>query len=204
MDVSTIIRNDAVAAKINEGVTAQASALQAINAAALEFVTLIPRDYESDDIPAIVKQGRDLYNDDFDGNHNLRAYFGDVATLALAGNAPISFQNRKKEDVHTTGLDAVDLPKHDLKAAASAVREDLGQARESGGGRKPKTPEKAPAQVVFSLTEFKTQVRGLFGNTKNPLPTINKVLSEYHCAVVSSADLEAFNAWKKANTKPAK
>lgn len=203
MDISTIVRNDAVAAKINEGVTAQASALQAINAAALEFVTLIPRDYESDDIPAIVKQGRDLYNDDFDGNHNLRAYFGDVATLALAGNAPISFQNRKKEDVHTTGLDAVDLPKHDLKAAASAVREDLGQARESGGGRKPKTPEKAPAQVVFSLTEFKSQLAGLFGHSSDPVKVLCDMLAEYHTAAISSADLEAFNKWKKANAKKA-
>ena len=204
MDVSTIARNEDVAARISEGVTAQASALAAINAAAIEFVSLIPRDYESDDIPAIVKQGRDLYNDDFDGNHNLRAYFGDVATLALAGSAPISFQNRKKEDVHTTGLDAVDLPKHDLKAAASAVREDLGQARESGGGRKPKTPEKAPAQVVFSLTEFKTQVRGLFGHSSDPIGVLNKVLAEYHTGAISAADLDAFNKWKARNTKAAK
>lgn len=207
MDISTLVRNENVAARIKEGVTAQASALAAINPAALEFVTLIPWDYESDDIPAIVKHGRDLYNDDFDGNHNLRAYFGDVATLALAGGAAISFQNRKKEDIHTTGLDAVNLPKHDLKAAASAARESLGQGRDSGGGRpkgSAKTPEKAPAQVVFSTVEFNSLLAGLFANTKNPLPTLNKSLEPYRCAVVSAADLAAFNAWKKANTKPAK
>lgn len=182
MDAKTIEHNLNVATRIHEGVRAQGTALAAINSAALEFVSLIPWDYESSDIPAIVKQGRELYSEDFDGNHNLSAYFGDVATLSMAGDMPISYLDRKKEEQHTTGTGAVGLSKHDLKSAAKAAREEMGIARAAGGGRTPRQPA-GPAEQVFSLSEFKRQLAGLFGNSKNPVKVLNDTLAEYHCEV---------------------
>ena len=164
-------------------------------------------------MPAIIKHGRSLYAEDFQSNQNLSAWFGDVATLSLLGNAPISFEVKRtvagkpeKQEMHTTAAEAVTLSKHDLKAAASAAREGAGIGRESGGGRKPTTPTSAPpqAKTVFSTVEFNGLLAGLFGHSKNPVAVLNKSLAEYRCAVIGAGDLEAFTAWKKANTKAAK
>lgn len=182
MDAKTIEHNLNVATRIHEGVRAQGTALAAINSAALEFVALIPWDYKPEDVPSIVKQGRELYSEDFDGNHNLSAYFGDVATLSMAGDMPISFVDRKKEEQHTTGTGAIGLSKHDLKSAAKAAREEMGIARAAGGGRTPRQPA-GPVEQVFSLAEFKRQLAGLFGNSKNPVKVLNDTLAEYHCEV---------------------
>jgi len=182
MDAKKIEHNLNVATRIHEGVRAQGTALAAINSAALEFVALIPWDYKPEDVPSIVKQGRELYSEDFDGNHNLSAYFGDVATLSMAGDMPISFVDRKKEEQHTTGTGAGGLSKHDLKSAAKAAREEMGIARAAGGGRTPRQPT-GPVEQVFSLAEFKRQLAGLFGNSKNPVKVLNDTLAEYHCEV---------------------
>jgi hypothetical protein len=182
MEVKDIARNEDIAGMITSGVEAQASALAIIRSAALQFADLIPRDYESNDVPAIVKHGRSLYADEFNGDHNLSAYFGDVATLSMAGNMPISYVDRKKEEQHTTGIGAVGLAKHDLKSAAKAAREEMGIARAAGGGRTPRQPT-GPAEQVFSLAEFKRQLAGLFGNSKNPVKVLNDTLAEYHCEV---------------------
>jgi hypothetical protein len=182
MEVKDIARNEEVAVLIASGVETQASALAMVRSAALQFAELIPRDYESNDVPAIVKHGRALYADEFNGDHNLSAYFGDVATLSMAGDMPISFVDRKKEEQHTTGTGAVALSKHDLKSAAKAAREEMGIARAAGGGRTPRQPT-GPVEHVFSLAEFKRQLAGLFGNSKNPVKVLNDTLAEYHCEV---------------------
>lgn len=182
MDVKEIARNEDIAGMITNGVEAQASALAIIRSAALQFADLIPRDYESKDVPAIVKHGRALYAEEFNDNHNLSSYFGDVATLSMAGDMPISFVDRKKEEQHTTGTGAVGLAKHDLKSAAKAAREEMGIARAAGGGRTPRQPT-APVEQVFSLAEFKRQLAGLFGHSKNPVKVLNDALAEYHCEV---------------------
>ena len=82
MEVQDIARNEEIASLIASGVETQASALAMVRSAALQFAELIPRDYEANDVPAIVKHGRSLYADEFNGDHNLSAYFGDVATLS--------------------------------------------------------------------------------------------------------------------------
>jgi len=182
MDVKEIARNEEIASLIASGVEAQGTALAMVRNAALQFAELIPRDYKPEDVPSIVKHGRDLYADEFSGDHNLSAYFGDVATLSMAGDMPISFVNRKKEEQHTTGTGAVELSKHDLKSAAKAAREDMGIGRAAGGGRTPRQPN-GPVEHVFSLAEFKCQLAGLFGHSKNPVKVLNDVLAEYHCEV---------------------
>ena len=182
MEVQDIARNEEIASLIASGVETQASALAMVRSAALQFAELIPRDYEANDVPAIVKHGRSLYADEFNGDHNLSAYFGDVATLSMAGDMPISFVDRKKEEQHTTGTGAVALSKHDLKSAAKAAREEMGIARAAGGGRTPRQPA-GPAEQVFSLSEFKRQLAGLFGNSKNPVKVLNDTLAECHCEV---------------------
>ena len=53
---------------------------------------------------------------------------------------PISFIDRKGEEQHTTAKEAVNLSKHDMKKAIKELREDLGESRKAGGGRKPRTP----------------------------------------------------------------
>lgn len=183
MEVKDIARNEEVASLIASGVETQASALAMVRGAALQFAELIPRDYESSDVSAIVKHGRSLYADEFSGDHNLSAYFGDVATLSMAGDMPISFLDTKKEEQHTTGTGALTLSKHNLKSAAKAARDELGIARAAGGGRTPRQTTKAVPQQVFSLEEFKRQLAGLFGNSKNPVKVLNDTLAEYHCEV---------------------
>lgn len=210
----TAQRDETIAASIREGVEMAQSALAVIRNAALQFVDgLNPTGLESAAIPAVVKQAKDLYNEDFGGDHNARAYFGDVITLALAGSLPISFEKqvtkdgkREKVDVHTTGAEATRLAKHDLRAAAKAVREELGTSRASGGGRPPQTPQTAPSQAVtvFSMVELKSLLAGLWAHSAAPDAVLNKALEEYHVAVVSAADLEAFQKWQAENTKPAK
>lgn len=182
MEVKDIARNEEIASLIASGVETQASALAMVRSAALQFADLIPRDYESNDVPAIVKHGRSLYADEFNGDHNLSAYFGDVATLSMAGDMPISFVDHKKEEQHTTGTGAVALSKHNLKSAAKAAREEMGIARAAGGGRTPRQPT-ASVEYVFSLDEFKRQLAGLFGHSKNPVKVLNDTLAEYHCEV---------------------
>jgi hypothetical protein len=89
-----------------------------------------------------------LYNADFHSvDHNVKAIFGDALLLVAAGQAPVSIE-RDKGVIHTTAVQAVDMGKHDLRKAASAVRADNGMGRKTGGGRKPATSAaKAEAAV---------------------------------------------------------
>jgi hypothetical protein len=182
MEVKDIARNEEIASLIASGVETQASALAMVRSAALQFAELIPRDYEPENVPKIIEHGRALYADEFDGDNNLSAYFGDVATLSMSGNIPITYLDRKKQEQHTTGTGALTLSKHDLKSAAKAAREELGIGRAAGGGRKPRQTT-GPVEHVFSLDEFKRQLAGLFGNSKNPVKVLNDTLAEYHCEV---------------------
>ena len=162
MEVKDIARNEEIASLIASGVETQASALAMVRSAALQFAELIPRDYESNDVSSIVKHGRALYADEFNGDHNLSAYFGDVATLSMAGDMPISFVDRKKEEQHTTGTGAVGLSKHDLKSAAKAAREEMGIARAAGGGRTPRQTTKAvPAPIGGLVRQFQESGQGV-------------------------------------------
>ena len=201
MDLTKIVLNDAIVATIKKGVEHSATARGCIREAALEYINGLPFEYTTDDIGDIVKHGRELYRDIFNGDNNLFTYFGEVITLKMAGDMPVSFVDSKNKEQQMTAVEAIDLTKHDLQKAAKAVRDDLGIGRESGGGRKPQTPTSAPVQHVFSMVEFKSQLAGLFGHSKNPVEVLNTILAEYHTAAVSSADLEAFNKWKASNTK---
>ena len=60
------------------------------------------------------------------GEANVRANFKDALTLVACAQAPVTFENRKGEEVHTTAADAIDLSRHDMKLAAKAVRADNG------------------------------------------------------------------------------
>lgn len=182
MNVKEIARNEEIASLITSGVEAQGTALALVRNAALQFAELIPWDYKPEDVSKIIEHGRALYADEFGGDHNLSAYFGDVATLSMSGDIPITYLDRKKKEQHTTGTGALTLSKHDLKSAAKAAREELGIARAAGGGRTPRQPN-GPVEHVFSLAEFKCQLAGLFGHSKNPVKVLNDALAEYHCEV---------------------
>jgi hypothetical protein len=87
-----------------------------------------------------VELGMSTYAEDFTkAGHNVRANVKDALTLAVAGEAPVSY-TYKNEDKHTTAREAVDLPKHEFKAAVKAVREDNNMSRAPGAGRPVKTP----------------------------------------------------------------
>lgn len=102
---------------------------------------------------AAVKEVRDHYSEYFQGDHNLRAVFSDFLTLHYAADAPLSIERKVDgavQEVHTTGGEAVELPKHDMRKAAKAIREQEGEARASGGGRSARTTTNAPAQAIFA------------------------------------------------------
>ena len=91
---------------------------------------------------ANVKAVAALYAEDFkdkDGkeNSNVKSIFTDCLWLLAAAAAPVSFVStlKDKAEVHTTADKAVDLSKNEMRAAAKAVRDDLGAGRASGGGR---------------------------------------------------------------------
>lgn len=93
-----------------------------------------------------------IYKEDLDkAGHNVKALFKDAVTLCLAPATPVSLEvikGGKKVELHTTALEAADMAKHTMQAAAKLVREENGMARATGGGRKPTTPTVAPAQAT--------------------------------------------------------
>jgi hypothetical protein len=82
-------------------------------------------------------------------NHNIRAIFKDVITLRAAESCPVSVdvigKDGKKVEAHIAAAEAVDLPKHALRAAAQEVREVHGLGRKKGAGRKAEAPKDVPA-----------------------------------------------------------
>ena len=78
------------------------------------------------------------YREALDGDHNVRANFKDALTLLACAESPVSIEV-KGQEIQTTAAEAVDQPKHVMKAAAKAVRDDNGIGRREGAGRKSKS-----------------------------------------------------------------
>lgn len=82
-------------------------------------------------------------------NHNIKAIFKDVITLKAAESCPVSVdvigKDGKKVEAHIAAAEAVDLPKHSLRAAAQEVREVHGMARKRVNKPKAAAPAGEPA-----------------------------------------------------------
>ena len=90
------------------------------------------------------------YREAIDGDANVRANFKDALTLLACADSPVSIEVRG-EEIQTTAAEAVDMPKHAMKAAAKAIRDDNGMGRKSGGGRKAKSEEAENASRLSSV-----------------------------------------------------
>ena len=90
------------------------------------------------------------YREAIDGDANVRANFKDALTLLACADSPVSIEVRG-EEIQTTAAEAVDMPKHTMKAAAKAVRDDNGMGRKSGGGRKAKSEDAENASRLSSV-----------------------------------------------------
>ena len=90
------------------------------------------------------------YAEAIDGDQNVRANFKDALTLLACAESPVSIEVRG-EEIQTTAAEAVDMPKHAMKAAAKAIRDDNGMGRKSGGGRKAKSEEAENASRLSSV-----------------------------------------------------
>lgn len=90
------------------------------------------------------------YAEAIDGDQNVRANFKDALTLLACADSPVSIEVRG-EEIQTTAAEAVDMPKHAMKAAAKAVRDDNGMGRKSGGGRKAKSEEAENASRLSNV-----------------------------------------------------
>ena len=153
--------NKQVIAHIGEAMEARATLYSSLRFAA---AAAAPELDTSKDAKEAVGEVVDRYAEHFtgDGAHNDKAVFGDFLLLHYAADAPITFVRKVKgveESEHTTGEDATQLSKHDMRKAASAAREDLGIGRASGGGRKPRPNQNGP--VKGALASAKSAVENL-------------------------------------------
>lgn len=196
---SCAVKSDLVTNLIKEGVVHAQSAQESYRSAALAFVASLinPMGLTSSDYTEVVSTAKRLYRDDFSGDHNAVSFFGDVVLTSLAASMPISFEKtvtekgeKVKKEVHTNGTDASNMSKHDVRAAAKAVREEIGTARAEGGGRAPQTPTSSPAQSVFSLVELKKQLAGLFDNSQGAVQVMRDNLSQYGVEVMLTTELQ--------------
>ena len=151
--------NEQVIAHIKEAVdnnkTVYASLRFAAAAAAPELDT-------SKEVRESVREVLDRYTEHFDGDHNLKAVFTDFLTLHYAADAPVSIERKvggEIQELHTTGEQATQLSKHDMRKAAKAARDDLGAGRASGGGRTPRQNQNGP--VIGALASAKSAVENL-------------------------------------------
>ena len=99
------------------------------------------------------------YKDVIGGDNNVRANFKDGLTLLACAQAPVTIEV-KGEEVHTTAGEALELPKHAMKAAAKAVRDDNGIGRATQK-REPKTPV---ASVPMAATPVDQMMRIIASN----------------------------------------
>ena len=105
------------------------------------------------------------YRDAMDGDHNVRANFKDALTLLACAESPVSIEVRG-EEIQTTAAEAVDQPKHVMKAAAKAVRDDHGMGRREGAGRKAKSEAAENASRLSpAKLDTSTDQRGAVINT---------------------------------------
>lgn len=105
-----------------------------------------------------------LYREIYGKDNNVKANFSDALYLHALGDMPISFEDVKGNEIHTTAEDAaVNLSKHNMKKAVKEARDELGTGRRAGGGRKAakaidKKPVDFPAANPSQLArETKTQ-----------------------------------------------
>jgi tRNA pseudouridine-54 N-methylase len=89
------------------------------------------------------------YSEVIDGDANVRSNFKDALTLLACAESPVSVVVRG-EEIQTTAAEAVDMPRHTMKAAAKAVRDDNGIGRREGAGRKPKSEQAEQASRISS------------------------------------------------------
>lgn len=79
-------------------------------------------------------------------NANVKSVFSDALLLLAANDVPVTVVKSGKE-IHTTAGKAVDMPKHDLRAAASQIRAVVSdKSRAKGAGRKPGGKVASPTQ----------------------------------------------------------
>ena len=90
------------------------------------------------------------YRENIDGDANVRSNFKDALTLLACADSPVSIEVRG-EEIQTTAAKAVDEPKHVMKAAAKAIRDDNGMGRREGAGRKPKSEQAEQASRVSNV-----------------------------------------------------
>ena len=86
------------------------------------------------------------YKDAIGGDNNVRANFKDGLTLLACAQSPVTVEVKGKE-VHTTAEKALALPKHAMKEAARAIREENGLGRATTK-RAAKQPVAAKASVI--------------------------------------------------------
>ena len=85
------------------------------------------------------------YKDVIGGDNNVRANFKDGLTLLACAQSPVTVEVKGVE-VHTTAEKALALPKHAMKEAAKAIREENGLGRATTK-RVPKTPVAKTPQI---------------------------------------------------------
>lgn len=182
--------------------TASASALFT-KAAHMFYESLLVKKVPHNEMDAVVKQARNLY-DEFFPTANHRQVFGNRIYLLMGGKTKLEYTDRKGNVHKTDAASAAAVAEDRAKAATKALRDKLGKGNAPGQGapRAPQTPA-APVVQVFSLIEFKTLLAGLFGNSGAPHKTINDCLAEYKMVAVSADDYERFVQWEEANCKKA-
>ena len=105
------------------------------------------------------------YAEQIDGDVNVRSNFKDALTLLACAESPVSIEVRG-EEIQTTAAEAVDMPKHAMKAAAKAIRDDNGMGRREGAGRKSKSEAAENASRLSpAKLDTSTDQRGAVINT---------------------------------------
>ena len=156
--VAPIVALPEVVALIKSAVKASSSMLakckQAAKEAGGQLDTALPL---KERIDAVVL----AYSVAISGEANIKANFKDALTLIACAQSPVTFENRKGEEVHTTAADAIDLNRHDMKSAAKAVRADNGIGRKTAE-RSPKTPTAGPVDAVNHESVMRIVASNLF------------------------------------------
>lgn len=143
--------NAEVVAAINEAVSASSSVYASLRIAAEGASAELDVEKPAQES---VREVVARYTEYFQGDHNLRAIFTDFLVLHYADSAPVSATVKRggeEVEIHSTGKEATNLSKHEMRAAAKAAREDMGIGRASGGGRKARQPETKPGEALSFL-----------------------------------------------------
>jgi hypothetical protein len=149
MNTETVKKNAKVVKAIGEACAANASVYgylqDAADIAADELNECVP-------ITEAVDELMERYIECFKDNHNLKSQFKNLLVCHYGSTVPVSIDMGKgKDPKHTTAGEAAGLSRHKMDAAAKQVREAHGTARDSGGGRTPRTPE-APKVADWTVT----------------------------------------------------